>query len=659
MSNEDSFSDENATQTSVTSQTGHATGEILKMMDRGMPDWTRFVSYFFAVGAALCVLSIPVLTIYFQTLVIEERNTAYSPALTLIGCVPIIGYFVFEYAHAKSLAGFRKAREINVKLAFAGVGSVIFILLSYVHLAIGLAIPLTCVAGASFLYWYERFPKREPLWDFNKGEAISILSGRDSVGLSFANETATSNALNQVVVISGAILCFVLTLGISSWLTSFDILNQNAVVAVAISALISSFWILNFASDFLQRRENPSLEARQVLQDPAAHAQTDPLELQGLCVDGLTVKSTDGRTLLSDVSFTIAPGSIVGVIGDSNSGKTLLQKAIVDPFGLTGLTVSGRVSYNGLNLWQRSLKQQNIPAVFVEANPKMLASSGLNNLTCFDPGNLEMRGKRILEQLVFSADAVDEICETKDASFLPTSASKALSLARAFLLSPALYLIDRPEDGASEKLLGAVVSRLQNESSAGRSFVIVSENRSILELCNNFLVLQQGRIVDYGPADEIRRRMSSGWARFVSVRQLDAEENLESWVRSHFKRDGDEANRRKVCSIFAELLAFTCQTTDAVQADTVSFEFKHFEGYCLVKLRDRETMVSSGILERARQEATNNSQRKSPLAKVFMDCSEFDQTIEHDQRVISVKIETYDPRKPKDANKRTNAIARV
>lgn len=631
----------------------------LNMIDRSLPDWAKFLSYFFALGTGFCIVALMILTVYFQTLVISDGIKSYSPVLTLFGIVPILGLIVFEFAHARALSGYKFARLENEKAAHAGLAVIVFSVLTIVHPFIGLAIP--SIAAVNFLItkYTEKRAKREKLWDFRKEEAVSILSGRDNFGRRLASKPATNHPLSKAILFGSVGLSFVASLGLSSWFAASEITNTNAVFGIALLSAWATYAIAIFVRSKIRLKQDFPTQAQSVVRLPTRDIDETGTGPQGLNVQGLTVSNAQGVQLLSDVSFRVAPGSIVGLIGEIGGGKTLLQQAICDPFALLDMNVRGRITYNETDLWERSKDLQTVPALAVEAVPYMLPTSGANNLACFHSGSFLERGKRVLEQMVFSADAVDEICNIKDARFLPTSSKKALGFARAFLLGPSMYFFDRPEDGASDKLLSAFIGRIQSESNAGRSFILASDNRAVLEMCNSLLVLQQGRIVDFGPAEEIRNRMSSGWARFVSARQLDAEENLETWIRSHFKRDGDEANRRKVCTAAAEMLALSCQTVDALHGDTVSYEFKHFEGYCLLRMRDHDALISSGVLQRASEESETKTGRKTPLSRIIGEVDEFDQTIEHESRVITVKIETYDPRKSQQRGATLDATASV
>jgi ABC-type glutathione transport system ATPase component len=165
----------------------------------------------------------------------------------------------------------------------------------------------------------------------------------------------------------------------------------------------------------------------------------------------------------------------------------------------------------------------------------------------------------------------------------------------------------------------------------------------VLEICDELIVLQSGRIIDRGPSKDVRERMTAGWARLVADRHLDSEENLRPWVRNLFKRPGDELNRKLVTSIACELLALSCQTTESNVQERLAFEFMHKKGYCLLRLIDDDEPVSSGTLKRARTEIENGFPSSS-LALVLNSSQSFECSLENGKRVITLQIRTYDPR---------------
>lgn len=619
----------------------------IQMIDRSAPTWARPLSWFFATGSAICTLSICVLTLFLTDLSVQAQQPIMALLLAGLGVIPVLGILIFEFSHAKALAGYRIFRERNTVVAQAFVAGIAFVLLEVIHPILALAIPI----GVALIFFATRLmarsSKREPMWDFLPSEAISVFAGRDNIGKNLALNPPSAPSLQNGYIGAVAWFALVLSLGCSSWLAAREVVAPAATVAVA----LITFWSVRALGRFIIQggSKNPlevglaaNVTRIRVIPDPEAEVHTS-----GLRVEGLTVLKEDQTPILSDVRFQIEPGQILGLVGPPGAGKSILMQALISPYDLPNLDVRGAVRLGEADLWERSNRPSNVPALMFPSVPLILPTSGANNLSFFETGSLHEQGKRILEQLVFASDSVEKICSAPDATKLSASEQKALAFARGFLMSPHLYMIDRPEDSVSEKLMGAMVARMRQECRAGRSFIVVTENRAMLDVCDKLLMLQEGRVIDFGPAQEIRARQSSGWHRFVGARNLETEENLETWVRSHFRRDGDEINRRNACVVAAELLAFSCQSVEPFSHQSISLEFKHFEGHCLIRLIDRDLPVSSGVLERARSEAaeTDGTGRLSPLAAVFNLCADIDATVEQDQRVIVAKLETYDPRK--------------
>ena len=622
--------------------------EMGVMADRGTPNWARYVSFLFAITTGACLLALAVMSVFFQSLVALNGNSFAMPLLLGIAVVPVLGALVLDYCHARALAGHRASRMRTEASAQAAVAVMIFVVLTLLHPALGVAIPVSAAAIWGSFWLLRRFGTSEKMWEFRPSEAAAVLAGRDETGLRLAAQPMGEHALARQVQRTFSWFGLIVGFAVASWLAAQEIVAVPAVAAVA----LITYWAVDAVGSYLRVSSAPDpaagLSASKVEQ---IYAETKEEEVQaattGLLVKNLSVNNGNGERLLSDVNFEVAPGEVIGVVGDAAAGKSLLLQSLVNPFDLPNLAVKGLVSLNQDDLWMRTNKERLVPVAHLPPIPRILPASGIDNLTCFQGQSLVDRGVRCLESLVFSTDTVDRISAAPDATMLSSSDQKALALARAFLMSPALYLIDRPEDFASEKLLAALVDRIRMEANAGRSFVIVTDNRAMLETCSKLLMLREGRVVDFAPAAEIRSRMSSGWMRFVTPRRLESEDTLATWVKSHFKRDGDEANRLKMCNVAAELLAFSCQDVRPMSHDRVCFDFKHFEGYALLKLTDQSPLVSSGQMQLAHRENAEASERArmTPLGKLVAMSEEFEQELVDNHRVITIKLATYDPRK--------------
>ncbi|MGL6212142.1 MAG: ATP-binding cassette domain-containing protein, partial [Paracoccaceae bacterium] len=562
-----------------------------------------------------------------------------------LGLVPVFAALVLDVAHARTIAGYRSAREVWAGKARAGVAAFICLILTFVHPLLGAGIVTAGVAAVAFHAALQQLGRRERLWDFNAAEAVSILAGRDAKGFSLASAEQTEHAVAHFSVQVLPWLGVMVTMAGSSWLIVREVLAPATLPAAALVTLWASEALVAEIRRSFGRSASGSLaEARveQLAEDP------DSAVFDGLVVAGISARAADKTPLLSDVALLVNPGRIAVVGGESGAGKSLLLRAIADPFALDELNLCGRATLNGYDLWHRRARETAVPAAFVGHEPLLLPASGADNLSCFHDHTALDRGKRILETLLFSTHAVNQTCAAPNANLLPAGRKRALALARAFLLAPSLYLLDRPEDGLTEKQVVALCDRLKQEARMGRCILMITENRLLNDLADDLILLQDGRVVDFGAAADIRKGMLSGWARFVGARHVDTLDNLERWIRSHFLRNGDEGNRRKVAQAAGELLALSCQGLSEMETENLRFEFKHFEGHCILRLIDDGTAISSALIQQAenlKAESPSGRSRLPPLAVVMRECDGFETGVEDGRRVVELRIKTYDPRK--------------
>jgi ABC-type multidrug transport system ATPase subunit len=620
----------------------------LKMRDRSAPLWALGLSFLFSGGAAVCLVAAAVFILFLQDLVAIQGQEIMALLLALGGIVPVLGLIVFEVGHTKALAGYRHLRLRNA--AFGQMCVAVVVIGALALLSPLLAIPF---AAGAVLCWLVIFPlsrvlPKERLWEFLPTEAVSFLSGRDHRALQLANQPGDSENIEDTLVFAIRLLSAITMLSLSSWLVAREILSLSAVASVT----VLQFWALGSFARYLKSisRLDPELQERAAsvtILPPSTEPGDRPLLEDGLSVRDLSVSTPGGPDLLAEVSFDLSPGDIIGVNGDEFAGKTTLLRALSAPHDLTDLTIRGSVTLAGENPWLRSAQDREVQTVLVSSSPLLVPGTGADNLACFLPDDMGARARRLLKSLVHNSDTVAHICGAKDVRVLSSTDQKALAFARALFLRPRLYLLDRPEDGASAKLLDSLAARLEDEARLGAIFVIATEDRRLLEKCNKMLMLQNGRLIELAPSEEVVARKSTGWVRFVSERDLDREDALDSWVCAQFRRDGDEGNRRTVCLVANEMLALACQRQPHQEvSESVTFEFKHFKGHCILRIVEKHLPVSSAALEHARAQAVaaGSGGSLSPLARIVKNSRSVELIEITDRHTLQVEIETYDPR---------------
>ncbi|PYE86000.1 ATP-binding cassette domain-containing protein [Pseudoroseicyclus aestuarii] len=610
---------------------------------RSLPSWAATLSAVFAIGAGLCLLAVGLLAVFFQALVAEQAQPVFALLLALVGLVPVLGALLFDFAHGRSLWGYRVLRGAQARRAQAGLALLVGVLLGVLHPLLALGVALSGLGGLAGGWLLSRRDRAEPLWDVTPAEAAGILAGRDAVGLAMATTAPDSHALEAPLARS---LCWggaLVGLACASLLAAQGHLTTAAVPGVGLITL----WASGALGGHLLARTRPESRAEGLTRSLDRLEAAEPDMTPGLHVAALSVMQPAGPSLLSEVSLDLEPGSILGVTGPSGAGKSLLLQALGAPYDLAGLDLRGAVRANGRDLWQRDAQTDMVPAVLLPPQPLILPAGGRDNLTCFHGGSAPQQGQHILESLIHSAEEAEVICAAPDATRLPLGRRKALALARGLLMAPDVYLFDRPEDGLSDPVIAALAERLLQEKRLGRCIVMVTGNRALLEICDRLLAMEEGRVVDYGDAREIRQKAVAGWLRYSGRRALSSEEGLTRWVRNQFQRTGDEPNRRAMSRVAAEMLALSCQSAPRLGEPRIRFELKKTRTHALLRMIDDDPGLSSGRIERARleMEEAEEGMRLTPLAEVLRHVEDLQTTVERDKRVITAQVATFDPRR--------------
>lgn len=212
-----------------------------------------------------------------------------------------------------------------------------------------------------------------------------------------------------------------------------------------------------------------------------------------------------GQTIpaLNKMGFIIEPGDKVGVIGAVGSGKTTIERLLLNLFEPD----SGSVQIDGTDVRQIEPGdlRRNIGAV--QQSPQLFFGSVRQNITmghetASDRAVLraaEMSG--VMEFLRDSSAGLDtQVGERGEA--LSGGQRQAIGIARALLYDPPILVLDEPTasmDPASENRLRKRLEVLCE----GKTTILITHKGSMLPLVDKLILLDRGKIVAFGPRDEV------------------------------------------------------------------------------------------------------------------------------------------------------------
>jgi peptide/nickel transport system ATP-binding protein len=226
-----------------------------------------------------------------------------------------------------------------------------------------------------------------------------------------------------------------------------------------------------------------------------------------LCAEGLGLLREESWAL-KDISFRIAPGEAWGVIGASGAGKTTLLNLVL---GLVEPTV-GRIELEGepwspLPERERRFRRPRMQAVFQDSLASLPPHrTGWEILQ--EPLEVWKRGDNrsrreaaagMAERVKFPVASLHQRPEAWSGGL-----AQRLCLGRALMLEPALLVLDEPFSALDPTLGSHLLALLLELKAAGTAILLATHDLpSVLCLCDQMLLLQDGRTLCQGPVGQL------------------------------------------------------------------------------------------------------------------------------------------------------------
>jgi len=206
-----------------------------------------------------------------------------------------------------------------------------------------------------------------------------------------------------------------------------------------------------------------------------------------------------------DISLSLQRGQILGVVGASGSGKTVLVREMI---GLQAPS-EGRVYLFGELLRtadaERQQRLRNRCGVLFQGGALFSALSVFDNIA-FSLRELRALDEELISQLVAMKLSMVGL-DADDALLMPAELSggmiKRAALARALIMEPELLLLDEPTSGLDPVLSEEFVSLLgELHRELGFTVVLITHDLDTLrDLCNRVAVLADQQLVAFGTLD--------------------------------------------------------------------------------------------------------------------------------------------------------------
>jgi branched-chain amino acid transport system ATP-binding protein len=215
-----------------------------------------------------------------------------------------------------------------------------------------------------------------------------------------------------------------------------------------------------------------------------------------LDVDGLNTYYGDSH-VLHDVHFQVAEGRLLALLGRNGAGKSTTIHSVVGFLSAR----SGRIGYAGSEI------QASTPEAISRAGVALVPQGRriFGSLTVRENLDVASRKDTPAGRRVWTRAAVTEIFprlkerQNQVAASLSGGEQQMLAIARALMTNPRLLLLDEPSEGLAPQIVREVQNVLQTLKSQ-ISIVLVEQNLALaLDLADDVLLLDNGRVVFAGP----------------------------------------------------------------------------------------------------------------------------------------------------------------
>jgi ATP-binding cassette subfamily C exporter for protease/lipase len=239
---------------------------------------------------------------------------------------------------------------------------------------------------------------------------------------------------------------------------------------------------------------NPAREAGMALPAP-----------QGtLTLDNVTAAPPGVRSpIVKGLSFGIAPGDVLGVLGPSGSGKSTLARLLVGVWP----AMVGKVRLDGADIYQWNKAELGPHIGYLPQDIELFSGTISENIARFgevDAGKVVQAAKRagVHEMILHFPEGYDTKLGDGGAG-LSGGQKQRIALARAMYGDPALLVLDEPNSNLDEVGEQALLAAVTDLRQRGKTIVMITHRPNVISATTKLLLLRDGAVHMFGPTSQV------------------------------------------------------------------------------------------------------------------------------------------------------------
>jgi len=240
-----------------------------------------------------------------------------------------------------------------------------------------------------------------------------------------------------------------------------------------------------------------------------------------LVAEGLNYSAPGSdRMILVNISFSLAAGEALAVIGPSAAGKSTLARLLTGVWTPT----TGTVRLDGADLAYWPRHELGPWLGYVPQDVELFDGSVADNIARLGPVDSEAvvaaAQRAEAHELILALPQGYDTQVGEHGARLSPGQRQRVALARALYGEPRLVVLDEPNsnlDGAGEMALAQALGRLRRD---GVTSIVVTHRPSLIAHVDKILVLDSGRVQHFGPAGEVLKAIQQQMPRRAAAAQV-------------------------------------------------------------------------------------------------------------------------------------------
>jgi len=210
-----------------------------------------------------------------------------------------------------------------------------------------------------------------------------------------------------------------------------------------------------------------------------------------------------GQPVLSDISFRVASGETLAIVGDTGSGKSTIISLLNRLYDCTG----GVIRIDGRDIRDMKLRDLRRQMGVVLQDVFLFSGSIRDNLTLRDPSIPEEKVRHAarmigMDDFIMSLPGGYDFVVGERGGSLSLGQRQLLSFIRALLYDPSILILDEATssvDTDSERLIQHAIDTMIKD----RTSIVIAHRLSTIRKANRIILLEKGRIMESGTHEEL------------------------------------------------------------------------------------------------------------------------------------------------------------